>query len=54
MIIGYPVGLPVKIADGAKVKNLEKTYFTANLDSFGGKLSAPYLVQVPWPAQLSL
>ena len=36
-VIGYPSGLPLKYAPGAKVrKNGERAYFVANLDTFGG------------------
>ncbi|MFA6238547.1 MAG: serine protease [Bacteriovorax sp.] len=55
LIIGHPLGLPLKIADGAKVSRMndterEKTihswlmranYFTANLDSYGGNSGSP-------------
>ena len=37
IVMGHPSGLPLKIADGAKVrKNSKKMYFVANLDTFGG------------------
>jgi V8-like Glu-specific endopeptidase len=36
VVIGHPSGLPTKIADGATVRNLRGTYFTANLDTYGG------------------
>ncbi len=37
VVIGNPSGLPIKIADGAEVKdNSENDYFTANLDTFAG------------------
>jgi len=37
VVIGHPSGLPVKVADGAKVRsNKEDAYFVANLDTFGG------------------
>jgi len=37
-VIGHPVGLPVKIASGATVRNVFNYagYFTANLDTYGG------------------
>ncbi len=35
-VIGNPVGLPTKIADGASVRENESGYFVANLDTFGG------------------
>ncbi|MBN1444447.1 MAG: trypsin-like peptidase domain-containing protein [Planctomycetes bacterium] len=37
VIIGHPSGLPAKIAGGANVRdNGAATYFTANLDAYGG------------------
>lgn len=38
LVVGHPVGLPVKVADGASVINLRgsEPYFEANLDSYGG------------------
>jgi V8-like Glu-specific endopeptidase len=55
VLIGHPLGLPMKIDDGAKVmspsaeerKNLvqslflRKNYFTANLDAFAGNSGSP-------------
>lgn len=35
-VIGYPTGLPVKIADGSKVRDVFEIYFKADLDTFGG------------------
>lgn len=35
-IVGHPSGLPTKIADGAKVRQQNGTYFKANLDAYGG------------------
>ncbi len=35
-IVGHPAGLPTKIAGGATVRTSLKTYFKANLDSYGG------------------
>ncbi len=56
-IIGHPMGIPMKIADGAKVKPLnivesltpirtlirKKYYFLANLDSFAGNSGSPVI-----------
>lgn len=37
VVIGHPMGLPTKIADGANVRtNTHSSYFVANLDTFGG------------------
>ena len=55
LVIGHPLGLPMKIADGAKVSQmndierktpfnstiLRQDYFTANLDSFAGNSGSP-------------
>jgi V8-like Glu-specific endopeptidase len=35
-VIGHPTGLPTKIADKANVRSVEKKYFVANLDTYGG------------------
>lgn len=35
-LIGHPSGLPVKIADGAKVRKNEEGFFVATTDSYGG------------------
>ncbi len=35
-VIGHPSGLPTKVAAGAKVRRLKSSYFTTNLDTFGG------------------
>jgi V8-like Glu-specific endopeptidase len=36
-VIGHPVGLPVKLAGSAKVRDFSKAgYFVADLDTFGG------------------
>jgi V8-like Glu-specific endopeptidase len=36
VVIGHPVGLPAKIAGGAKVRRNTPGYFVANLDTYGG------------------
>lgn len=55
LVIGHPLGLPMKIADGARVTFmndqerkkeiqswlLRDNYFTANLDSYGGNSGSP-------------
>lgn len=44
VVLGHPSGLPMKIADGAKVvKTDSKHYFTTNLDTFGGNSGSPVL-----------
>jgi V8-like Glu-specific endopeptidase len=35
-VVGYPMGLPVKIADGAAVRRIKKKYLVANLDTYEG------------------
>jgi V8-like Glu-specific endopeptidase len=36
-VIGHPAGLPTKISDGAKARNVSPSdYFVANLDTYGG------------------
>lgn len=40
-VVGYPLGLPAKIAGNATVRRTEKTYFVANLDTFGGNSGSP-------------
>ncbi len=36
VLIGYPSGLPVKVAQGGVVKSVFDTYFEASIDAFGG------------------
>lgn len=59
VLIGHPLGLPMKIADGARVTipnadekqnllqslKLRKNYFTANLDSYAGNSGSPVFNQ---------
>lgn len=40
-VIGHPSGLPLKYADGAKVFDVKKDYFSTNLDVFGGNSGSP-------------
>ncbi len=41
-VIGHPVGLPVKLADDATVRDPNpEGYFVANLDTFGGNSGSP-------------
>ncbi|MBI4351285.1 MAG: trypsin-like peptidase domain-containing protein [Elusimicrobia bacterium] len=41
-VIGHPVGLPLKVAGGAKVRDFSKKgYFVADLDTFGGNSGSP-------------
>ena len=41
VIMGHPMGLPLKIADGGEVLALKDTFFQANLDSFEGNSGSP-------------
>lgn len=55
VVIGHPLGLPMKITDGAKVSRmnsmererkihswlLRRNYFTANIDAYGGNSGSP-------------
>lgn len=43
VVIGHPTGLPTKIADGASVRKLDKTFFVANLDTYGGNSGSAVL-----------
>lgn len=36
VLVGHPSGLPTKIAGGANVRKIEKGFFIANTDSYGG------------------
>lgn len=59
VVIGHPLGLPMKISDGAKVSRMNElererkfhswrmraNYFTANLDSYGGNSGSPVFNQ---------
>jgi hypothetical protein len=41
-VIGHPVGLPAKFADGAAVReNRAEEFFVANLDTYGGNSGSP-------------
>jgi hypothetical protein len=42
-VIGYPSGIPVKIAAGAQVRSLSQGFFTANLDTYGGNSGSAVL-----------
>lgn len=35
-VVGHPSGLPTKVADGAAVREQLGSYFTSNLDTYGG------------------
>ncbi|MBI4801483.1 MAG: trypsin-like peptidase domain-containing protein [Elusimicrobia bacterium] len=42
VVIGHPVGLPLKVAGGAKVRDASpKGYFVTDLDTFGGNSGSP-------------
>ncbi len=40
-VIGYPVGIPIKLADNAKVLDVANTEFKATLDTYGGNSGSP-------------
>ncbi|NIM14287.1 MAG: TIR domain-containing protein [Candidatus Aminicenantes bacterium] len=40
-VIGHPCGLPLKYAPGASVRNVEETYFSANLDIYSDNAGSP-------------
>jgi len=40
-VMGHPCGLPLKFAPGAKVRNVEETYFSAYLDIYSGNSGSP-------------
>ncbi|MCG2724712.1 MAG: serine protease [Elusimicrobia bacterium] len=40
-VIGYPNGLPVKIAGNAEIRSVHNDYFAANLDTFRGNSGSP-------------
>lgn len=42
-VIGYPNGLPLKIADDGEVRRLEKHFFVTNLDTYHGNSGSPVL-----------
>lgn len=43
MVIGYPAGLPVKIAGGARAREITPNYLKANLDTYGGNSGSAVL-----------
>jgi hypothetical protein len=45
VIMGYPLGLPLKVANRAEVLAVEENYFIANLDSFQGNSGSPVFNQ---------
>ena len=45
LVIGHPLGLPLKITDEGSVRSVEKdkNFFTAELDTYGGNSGAPVI-----------
>ena len=41
MVMGFPEGLPLKIAGGANIRSVTSTYFTANTDTYDGNSGSP-------------
>jgi V8-like Glu-specific endopeptidase len=39
--IGYPSGLPLKVAGNARIRSVEEGYFISNLDTFVGNSGSP-------------
>lgn len=42
-VMGYPAGLPLKFAPGARVRSVEDTYFYTDLDTYGGNSGSAVL-----------
>jgi len=44
-VIGHPSGLPLKISDGGKVRNVNttKNFFVSELDTYGGNSGSPVI-----------
>ena len=40
-VIGHPMGLPLKFAPGANIRNVEKTFFWADLNIYSGNSGSP-------------
>ncbi len=40
-VIGHPSGLPLKVAEGASVREASGTYYIADLDTYGGNSGSP-------------
>lgn len=41
-VIGYPVGIPLKVADGARIRSNDMpAYYSTDLDTFGGNSGSP-------------
>lgn len=43
VVIGHPVGIPTKIAAGARIRSFADGYFVSNLDTFGGNSGSAVL-----------
>lgn len=43
VVIGYPSGLPLKVAGGANVRSVSEAFFVANLDTYGGNSGSAVL-----------
>jgi Trypsin-like peptidase domain len=40
-VVGYPIGLPVKIAGGANIREVKPHFFVTNTDTYGGNSGSP-------------
>jgi hypothetical protein len=43
LVIGYPWGLPLKVAAGAQVRSVQPTYLQSNLDTYAGNSGSAVL-----------
>ncbi len=43
VVIGYPSGLPLKVAGGARVMDINPVFFRGNLDTYGGNSGSAVL-----------
>jgi len=51
IMVGHPSGLPAKVDDGASVKTLHSTYFSANTDSYGGNSGSMVVNTMTWEVE---
>ena len=40
-VLGHPVGIPLKLADGGWIRKLNSDFFVANLDTYGSNSGSP-------------
>lgn len=53
IMVGHPSGLPMKVEDGASVKEVHqrRTYFSANTDSYGGNSGSMVVNMMTWEVE---